>query len=106
MAGDGAMNVTFYNGFQPSCNVTGFSVTGGNLAQPFPIVFDSPYMNSELPILADGMKYKIGGGEVKCAGGQSFVIPAFYFNGQPPSVSFRCFFGQYVVFWIDQKSDL
>ena len=52
MAGENMMNVTFYNGFAPSCNLSGFFVTGGNLKDQFPIAFNvDGVMNSELAIL-------------------------------------------------------
>ncbi len=88
MAGEGAMNVTFYNGFNANCSIVGFNVIGAGLEKPLLIVFDSPFMNAELPILPNGGKYKIEGKEVKCAGEQSFNIQTFEFDGQAPPVSF------------------
>jgi hypothetical protein len=81
------MNVTFYNGFNPGCDLSGFKVTGGNLAEPFPIQFDPNFMNSELPILESGKNYTIEGKEIVCEGGKKFKIPSFQFPGKPPAVS-------------------
>jgi hypothetical protein len=81
------MNVTFYNGFNPGCDLSGFKVTGGNLAEPFPIQFDPNFMNSELPILESGKNYTIEGKEIVCEGGKTFKIPSFQFPGKPPAVS-------------------
>ena len=84
MASEGNMNVTFYNGFNPGCDLSGFQVTGGKLTEPFPILFDPNFMNSELPILESGQNYKIEGKEIVCAGGKNFTIPAIELPGQPP----------------------
>ena len=81
------MNVTFYNGFNPGCDLSGFKVTGGNLAEPFPIQFDPNFMNSELPILESGKNYTIEGKDIVCEGGKKFKIPSFQFPGKPPAVS-------------------
>jgi hypothetical protein len=81
------MNVTFYNGFNPGCDLSGFKVTGGNLAEPFPIQFDPNFMNSELPILESGKNYTIEGKSIECEGGKKFKIPSFQFEGKPPAVS-------------------
>ena len=79
------MNVTFYNGFAATCNMSGFQVTGPpGFTEPLPIFFEPNHMNSMLPIL-NKENYTIKGRSIDCSG-TMYTIPTFTFEGKPPQV--------------------